>query len=118
MDKLVEEKWQNGMTFTGTFVNERTINYITKYITKIDEDHKEFTGVILCSPGIGGGYLKRGDSGKHIYKKGETIETYRLRNGAKINLHHTLPVHQIVSFFLPSYNPSIFINTCQAIITP
>lgn len=86
MDKLVEEKWQNGITFTGTFVNERTINYITKYITKIDEDHKEFTGVILCSPGIGGGYLKRGDSSKHIYKKGETIETYRLRNGAKINL--------------------------------
>ena len=86
MDKLVEEKWQNGITFTGTFVNERTINYITKYITKIDEDHKEFTGVILCSPGIGGGYLKRGDSDKHIYKKGETIETYRLRNGAKINL--------------------------------
>lgn len=86
MDKLVEEKWQNGIVFTGTFVNERTINYITKYITKIDEDHKEFTGVILCSPGIGGGYLKRGDSSKHIYKKGETIETYRLRNGAKINL--------------------------------
>lgn len=86
MDKLVEEKWQNGITFTGTYVNEKTINYITKYITKIDKDHKEFTGVILCSPGIGNGYTKRGDSYKHIYKKGETIETYRLRNGAKINL--------------------------------
>lgn len=86
MDKLVEEKWQNGIVFTGTFVNEKTINYITKYITKTDECHKEFIGQILCSAGIGHGYTQRSDAQKHTYKKGETIETYRLRNGAKINL--------------------------------
>lgn len=85
-DKLMEEKWTYGMTYTGTFVNEKTINYITKYITKIDEDHKEFQGKILCSAGIGAGYTERADAHKHTYKKGETIETYRLRNGAKINL--------------------------------
>lgn len=86
MDKLVEEKWQNGIVYTGTFVNEKTINYITKYITKTDECHKEFIGQILCSPGIGRGYTQRADANKHVYKKGETIETYRLKNGAKINL--------------------------------
>ena len=36
--------------------------------------------------GIGAGYTKRPDAAKHKYEKGETIETYRLRNGAKINL--------------------------------
>lgn len=85
-DKLIEEKWTYGITYTGTFVNEKTINYITKYITKVDEDHKEFQGKILCSAGIGAGYTERADAHKHTYKKGETIETYRLRNGAKINL--------------------------------
>ena len=84
--KLVKEKWSYGITFTGTFVNERTINYITKYITKIDEVHKDLQGKILCSAGIGANYVNRGDAYKHTYKKGETIETYRLRNGAKINL--------------------------------
>ena len=74
-DKLVEEKWTYGITFTGTFVNERTINYITKYITKIDEVHKEFQGKILCSAGVGANYVNRGDAYKHTYKKGETIET-------------------------------------------
>ena len=32
------------------------------------------------------GYIKRDDAKKHTYKPGQTIETYRLRNGSKINL--------------------------------
>ena len=55
-------------------------------MTKIDEKHPDFIGKVLCSRGIGAGYTKRPDAAKHKYKKGETIETYRLRNGAKINL--------------------------------
>ena len=96
MDKLVEEKWQNGIVFTGTFVNEKTINYITKYITKTDEYHKEFTGQILCSAGIGHGYTQRADANKHVYKRGETIETYRFsyrdwetdRKSTRLNSSH------------------------------
>lgn len=109
MDKAVEEKWQNGIVFTGTYVNEKTINYITKYITKIDKDHKEFTGVILCSPGIGAGYLKRGDCNKHIYKKGDTIETYRLRNGAKINL----PIYYRNKIFTEEEREKLFIDKIE-----
>ena len=55
-------------------------------MTKIDEKHPDFIGKVLCSRGIGAGYIKRPDAAKHKYKKGETIETYRLRNGVKINL--------------------------------
>ena len=47
-------------------------------MTKIDEKHKGFIGKVLCSKGIGAGYIKRDDAKKHTYKPGETIETYRL----------------------------------------
>ena len=33
-------------------VNERTINYITKYITKTDEIHKEYKSIILATAGL------------------------------------------------------------------
>ena len=60
--------WKYGITFTGYFVNEKTIQYITKYMTKIDEKHKDFIGKVLCSKGIGAGYVNRDDAKKHIYK--------------------------------------------------
>ena len=47
-DQLIREKWNYGITYTGNFVNEKTINYITKYMTKIDEEHPDFVGKILC----------------------------------------------------------------------
>ena len=34
--KKVTDNWKYGITFTGYFVNEKTINYITKYMLKID----------------------------------------------------------------------------------
>ena len=58
-DKVLTEKWKYGITWTGYFVNEKTIQYITKYMTKIDEQHKDFTGKVLCSKGIGKGYTER-----------------------------------------------------------
>ena len=48
-DKLISEKWGYGFTWTGNFVNEKTINYITKYMTEEDEKHPNFVGKVLCS---------------------------------------------------------------------
>ena len=61
-----------GITFTRYFVNEKTINYITKYMLKIDEKHPKFRGKVLCSAGIGSGYLKREDAKRHVYIPGKT----------------------------------------------
>ena len=44
---------------------------------KIDEKHPKFRGKVLCSAGIGAGYLKREDAKRHVYKPGETKEAYR-----------------------------------------
>lgn len=81
-----KEHWKYGYVFIGEYVNEKTIGYITKYITKIDEEHRNFNGKILCSPGIGKNYINRIDSNNNKYKENKTNETYRLRNGQKINL--------------------------------
>ena len=45
--KKVTDNWKNGITFTGNFVNEKTINYITKYMTKEDEKHPNFVGKVF-----------------------------------------------------------------------
>ena len=108
-DKLITDKWNYGITFTGFFVNEKTIQYITKYMTKIDEQHKDFIGKVLCSKGIGKGYTERTDANKHKYKKGETIETYRLRNGAKINL----PVYYRNQLFTEKERELLFIDKIE-----
>ena len=50
--KKVTDNWKYGITFTGYFVNEKTINYITKYMLKIDEKHPKFRGKVLCSARI------------------------------------------------------------------
>ena len=70
--KKVTNNWKYGITFTGFFVNEKTIQYITKYMTKIDEQHKDFIGKVLCSKGIGAGYIKRDDAEKQTYRDWET----------------------------------------------
>ena len=71
--------WKYGITFTGYFVNEKTINYITKYMLKVDEKHPKYRGKVLCSAGIGAGYLKREDAKRHVYIPGETNESYRMK---------------------------------------
>ena len=83
---LTTHYWQYGFVYIGDYVNEETCNYVTKYITKRDEKHKDFIPTILCSAGIGADYLNRADSELNRYRESKTNETYRLRNGMKLNL--------------------------------
>ena len=86
LESLIRETWKYGFIFIGQYVTEKTINYITKYMYKKDEKHPTFTGKVLCSAGIGKQYIERSDAKKNKYKGEDTKETYRCRNGAKINL--------------------------------
>lgn len=79
--------WKYGLVYVGDYCNARTINYIVKYMHKIDKDHKGFIGQVLASPGIGRTYTDRpGVKELHRYRPGRTIDYYRLNNGAKIKL--------------------------------
>lgn len=82
----ITKHWQYGFVWIGDYVNERTVNYIVKYVTKIDQKHKNYTSKILTSSGIGSKYTETYNSQKNKYKTKNTEETYRFRNGTKASL--------------------------------
>lgn len=89
--ETIDKIWKYGKTWIGDnknggYVNEKTINYIVKYVNKTDEKHKEYNSKILTSQGIGKQYIERSDSNRNKYKEKETKETYTTRTGTKINL--------------------------------
>lgn len=81
--------WKYGYIFVGNFVNGQSVNYITKYMNKIDEDHKDYKCLILASPGIGSRYvqhlIEKGDY-SYTYRPRATKDYYRLPNGTKVAL--------------------------------
>lgn len=83
---VLQTIWQYGRTDIGEYVNERTINYITKYVTKTDPAHKHYKPVILSSKGIGKNYLETHNSKLNKYNNTETNELYTTKSGHKIAL--------------------------------
>lgn len=82
----IESIWKYGNIWIGDYVNAKTVNYIVKYVNKVDEKHKEYNSKIFTSKGIGANYLRRRDSERNKYKKGKTIETYKTREGLELAL--------------------------------
>lgn len=80
------ECWQYGFVFIGEYVSEQTINYVTKYMTKIDPKHRDYIPKVFCSAGIGAGYMKRASVDSNRFKDKNTNETYKCKNGAVVNL--------------------------------
>lgn len=97
--KEIEDTWQYGFMWKGkekrgkgglieytNYVNEKTVNYITKYVTKIDNLHTYYKPIVLTSPGIGALYTEGLNAIKNKYNGEETNELYRTRTGHKIGL--------------------------------
>lgn len=88
----IETTWQYGYVWTGNgkskknYVSGKTVNYIIKYITKVDLDHKYYISRILTSPGIGNQYTKTPNSKQNKFNNEKTIETYRTDTGHKVSL--------------------------------
>lgn len=66
------------------YVNERTVNYIIKYVSKRDEHHTTYKSIVLTSPGIGKNYINSINSQSNKFNGLDTNETYRTRTGHKI----------------------------------
>ena len=82
LTKTLFENWIDGYKFYGSYVNEKTINYVSKYMTKKDEDNPDYIGIVLCSKGLGANYAKR-----MAYRDWEkTIITYKAHNGQDLPL--------------------------------
>lgn len=85
-DKFIRERWAYGWVWIGKYVNNETINYIMKYVTKVDRVNLGFEGKILSSKGIGAKYVNSINFKRHVYKNDETIEYYTTKKGHKISL--------------------------------
>ena len=90
----IEKIWGYGYVWKGNIVNgklenyvsARTVNYIVKYITKVDSQHMNFKCKVLCSAGIGKGFIDSGHDKRNKFAGAKTKEDYRLDNGFKLNM--------------------------------
>ncbi len=78
------DAWRYGYTYIGDYVNSKTINYITKYMLKINENCPEFVGKVFCSQGIGKGYENSTNARRNRYQRERTIETYKAEDGREL----------------------------------
>lgn len=78
--------WNNGWCFNGSYVGQKTITYISKYITKHDKDNEGFHGKIMTSAGIGKRYIHSRSVNRNKYDGKRTCTTYQLNNGQEIDL--------------------------------
>lgn len=78
-------KWQYGWTDKGYKVDNQTINYIIKYITKTNKQYPKFEGKILCSKGIGSRHFREG---RNYYNRfgDKTKDYYISEQGYKMAL--------------------------------
>lgn len=84
-----ENIWKYGWVYIGDYVNNKTINYIIKYVTKIDLDHKNYQPIILTSPGIGNNYTNKHNAQLNKFNdevNKETNELYTTKEGFKLPL--------------------------------
>ena len=103
--------WKYGFTWVGDkknngYVNEKTINYIVKYINKVDKQHKEYNSKILTSAGIGRNYINRIDATKNKYNETETKETYTTKQGIKL----PLPIYYRNKIYTDEEKEKLWIN--------
>lgn len=87
----IKKIWKYGIVTIGdkkkennSYVSAKTINYIVKYINKVDEKHKEYNSRIFTSSGIGSNYIEGLNSKNNKYKGKDTKEVYTTKSGLKI----------------------------------
>lgn len=91
--KKIEKIWQYGHIWPreerdrrSTYVNEKTISYTIKYVSKKDIKHKTYKPIILTSAGIGKNYTETHNSTKNKYNGNKTNEAYKTSSGHKVAL--------------------------------
>ena len=84
--ETIEERWSYGNVWVGEYVNERTINYIVKYLSKSDGIHKNYVPKMFVTPGIGSGYIDSVNAKRNVFLDDKTNETYVNRKGFKFGL--------------------------------
>lgn len=89
----IQKIWEkdNGKMIIGdghgaNYVNDQSINYMIKYVTKTDKKHKNYRARIYNSVGLGKQYTERADAKLNEYKGRETNTNYTTKQGHKMQL--------------------------------
>ena len=85
-EEFIKDRWKYGHVYIGEFVNEKTVNYIVKYVSKTDRLHPNYTSKVLCSHGIGKNFVTSYNSERNRFNGDNTKETYVTRTGIKLGL--------------------------------
>lgn len=105
--ELIRKHWKYGFVFIGGYCNSRSVNYMTKYMLKVDIKHPSFKQIVLASAGIGARYMDRLDYlwQKQNYKN-INVATYTFRNGTKM----AMPKYYKNKIFTDSEREKMWIN--------
>lgn len=93
-EEQIKRHWKHGNVWTGketsrgkiNQVTKKTVNYTIKYVHKVDEDHKYYKPIILCTGGIGGQYTRGNKVRNNKYNGEDTKDYYVSDTGNKIKL--------------------------------
>lgn len=99
--------WPNKKTTLKNYVNVKTVNYIIKYINKVDLNHKYYKPIILTSPGIGANYTKTARFTRHKYNGTTTKETYKTRSGHEVSI----PIYYRNKAYTDEEKEKLWLNT-------
>nr|WAE43652.1 MAG: replication initiator protein [Microviridae sp.] len=102
----IKRLWRYGYSWLGSYVNGNTINYISKYITKKDYQHKEYVPKILNSPYIGKQYTNTIRASENKFKGETTREYYQNDNGTKL----ALPIYYRNKLYTDEEKEKLWIN--------
>lgn len=106
--EFLEKLWKYGKCDIGKFCNSTTIGYIVKYITKIDNQHKDYKPSIYTSKGIGKNYINNFTINKYKYNNNYK-EYYTSENGIKYNL----PIYYRNKIFNETEREKLWINKIE-----
>ncbi|AXH78073.1 MAG: replication initiator protein [Microviridae sp.] len=109
--QTVKEIWKYGYiwprySWKESYVNDRTINYITKYVNKQDQINKNYKPIILNSAGIGINYIYSKAATRNKYNGKETDETYKTNSGYRISL----PIYYRNKLYTDNEKERLWIN--------
>ena len=104
--ETIDRFWKYGMTYTGEYVNEETIGYITKYVTKTDFNNKFYNSKIFSSAGIGKNYINSINARNNKYTGEKTDEAYRTKTGFKL----ALPIYYRNKLYSDEERENLWLN--------
>lgn len=80
----IEEIWGYGWVDTGEYVNDVSVGYCVKYVSKVDPAHPGFISKVFASKGLGKGWLNRYDARLNKFQGENTREYYKTPSGQKL----------------------------------